>query len=91
MKSKQQHKLRRRISRRHKGGKPFEQLKAQVEDALRKVNDVETVLRAVLDELTRAEEVADTEAQPSLGPQRNRVTGMRFESLDTPDGKGRNS
>ncbi len=57
MRSKQQHKLRRRISRRHKGGKPLEQLKAQVEDALRKVSDVETVLRAVLYELTSAEEV----------------------------------
>ena len=88
MRSKQQNKLRRsRISRRHKGGKPLEQLKAQVEDALRKVSDVETVLRAVMAELTRAEEAPNSDDQYSLGPQRNRVSGMRFESLDTPLGK----
>jgi hypothetical protein len=57
MRSKQQHKLRRRISRRHKGGKPMEHLKAQVEDALRKVKDVELVLRVVLGELLRAEDL----------------------------------
>ena len=86
MRSKQQNKLRRRISRRHKGGKPLEQLKSQVEEALHKLKDFESVLRGVLNELTSAEEVSGSEAQPSLGSQRDRVMGMHFDSLDTPEG-----
>ncbi len=86
MRSKQQNKLRRRISRRHKGGKPLEQLKAQVEDALQKIRDVESVLQAVMDELTSAEEEPNSDDQSSLGPQRGRSMGMSFPSLDTPQG-----
>jgi hypothetical protein len=105
MRSKQQNKLRRRISRRHKGGKPLEQLKAQVQEALRKVKEVEAVLIAVMDELTRTEDGQSdigaatnlessifgpnteySEPQPESLHQRDRVKGMSFTSLDTPQG-----
>jgi hypothetical protein len=110
MRSKQQNKLRRRISRRHRGGKPLEQLIAQVQDALRKVKEVEAVLIAVMDQLTRTEdgqsdigadgaatnlessifghhtEYSEHQPEESLQHHRDRVKGMRFTSLDTPQG-----
>ena len=75
MRSKQQKKLRRRISRRHKGGKPLEQLQAQVEDALQKIRDAESVLRAVLDELTNGKEERKREEKRIRREEKKRMEG----------------
>ena len=76
MTSKQQNKLRRRISRRHKGGKPLEQLQPQVEDALKKIKDVESVLRAVLDELTNGKEERKREEKRIRREEKKRMEGL---------------
>ena len=78
MRSKQLKRRTHRISRRQRGGKPLVELKAQVEAALQKVKDVESVLTSVLYELMKESSEVST--------HRDRVSGMNLTDLDTPEG-----
>jgi predicted nucleic acid-binding Zn-ribbon protein len=76
MRSKQQNKLRCRVSKRHKDGKPLEQLQPQIENALQKIKDVELVLRGVLDELTNGKEERKREEKRIRREEKKKMEGL---------------